>query len=59
MSIQALAFHAEENAVNPLNPAAGGRDLPMAPEAYGVIALCVLLALLLVTFAFRNMGARH
>ena len=59
MSIQALVLHAEENGVNPVNPAAGGQELPMPPEAFGIIALCILLALLLVTFAFRNMAARH
>ena len=31
----------------------------VAPEAVGALALGVLIALLLVTFAFRNVGNRH
>ena len=59
MSIQALAFHAEENGVNPVNPAAGGQELAMPPLAFGIVALCILLGMLLITFGFRNIGQRH
>jgi hypothetical protein len=34
-------------------------SLPMSPLAYGLIALGSLLALLLVTWAFRSVGTRH
>ncbi len=34
-------------------------QLPVHPVMYGVIALVVLLFLLLVTFAFRNVNTRH
>ncbi|PPK94162.1 hypothetical protein CLV92_10861 [Kineococcus xinjiangensis] len=58
MSIQALVFHAEENGASTINAAAGHQEA-LPALAYGVIALCILMALLLITFAFRNMGARH
>ncbi|GAA4965380.1 hypothetical protein [Kineococcus glutinatus] len=38
---------------------AEGTELPMSPLAFGIVAMCVLVALLLVTFAFRNTGSRH
>lgn len=34
-------------------------ELPIAPTAYGVIAFVGLIALLLVTYAFRSVGKRH
>ncbi len=41
----------------PENP--GHTELPMAPEAYGLIALAVFAVLLLITWAFRSTGSRH
>ncbi len=37
----------------------GHTELSMAPAAYGLIALAVFAALLLVTWAFRSVGSRH
>lgn len=34
-------------------------ELPIPPEAYGLIAFAALMALLFVTFAFRSVGTRH
>lgn len=34
-------------------------SLPMSPIAYGLSTLGVLLALLVVTWAFRSVGTRH
>lgn len=34
-------------------------ELPIPPEAYGLIAFAGLMALLFVTFAFRSVGTRH
>lgn len=34
-------------------------ELAMPPIWYGIIALSVLMAALLVTYAFRNIGARN
>ena len=34
-------------------------DLPMSPVGYGLVAFGTLLALLLVTYAFRSVGTRH
>lgn len=34
-------------------------EIPMPAEAYGLLALGGLLALLLVTMAFRSVGTRH
>ncbi|MBO1750726.1 hypothetical protein J4G33_02805 [Actinotalea sp. BY-33] len=33
--------------------------LPMAPEAFGLVAFGALMALLAVTYAFRSVGTRH
>ncbi|NAZ87167.1 hypothetical protein [Kineococcus indalonis] len=33
--------------------------LPMAPIAFAIVAGCILLAMLLVTWAFRSVGNRH
>lgn len=33
--------------------------LPVSPVVFGLTALGVLVALLLVTFAFRSVGTRH
>jgi hypothetical protein len=33
--------------------------LPIPPAGFGLIAFGVLIALLAVTFAFRNVGSRH
>jgi hypothetical protein len=35
------------------------RELAVEPIWFGVISLAVLTGLLVVTFAFRNVGARH
>ena len=37
----------------------GGRELPMPPLAFGLMAFCFLLGLLALTFAFRSVGKRH
>ncbi len=37
----------------------GARHLPMPPLAFGLIAFCLLLGLLAVTWAFRSVGKRH
>jgi len=34
-------------------------DLPFSPVVFGITAFGVLIALLLVTFAFRSVGTRH
>jgi len=34
-------------------------ELPIPPIAYGLLTLGALLALLLVTFAFKSSGTRH
>ncbi|MGP7961233.1 hypothetical protein ACTVCO_10570 [Sanguibacter sp. A247] len=34
-------------------------ELPIPPIAYGLLTLAALLALLLVTFAFKSSGTRH
>ena len=34
-------------------------EIPMRAEAYGLIALGSLMALLALTFAFRSIGNRH
>jgi hypothetical protein len=34
-------------------------ELPFSPPVYGVVAFGVLVGLLLVAFAFRNVGSRH
>jgi hypothetical protein len=34
-------------------------ELPIAPEAFGLIAFGGLMFLLLVTWAFRSVGSRH
>ena len=57
MSIQALALHAEETAGHV--GANAGHEVVVPPLAFGVVALCILMALLLITFAFRNLGSRH
>ena len=36
-----------------------GSELPFSPVVFGVAAFGALLALLLVTFAFRSVGTRH
>ncbi|WP_432571349.1 hypothetical protein [Kineococcus sp. SYSU DK005] len=33
--------------------------LPMAPIAFGIVAMCILLGMLLVTWGFRSVGNRH
>ena len=35
------------------------RELSIPPIGYGLVSLAVLLGLLVVTFAFRNIGARN
>lgn len=34
-------------------------ELPVAPLGYGILTLTALVAMLLVTFAFRSVGHRH
>jgi hypothetical protein len=48
MAIQLLAAAAEE-----------GPELPISPQAFGLLALGVFAALLAVTWAFRSVGKRH
>ncbi len=38
---------------------AAHQELPIPPLAYGLIAFGALMALLLVTYAFRSVGTRH
>ncbi|MCI3925623.1 hypothetical protein MO973_36030 [Paenibacillus sp. TRM 82003] len=33
--------------------------LPMAPIAFAIVAACIMLAMLLVAWAFRSVGTRH
>jgi hypothetical protein len=35
------------------------RHLPIPPWGFAVLALCVFLVLLVVTFAFRSSGTKH
>ena len=35
------------------------RELPMPAGAFGLLAIAVFVALLLVTFAFRSVSTRH
>jgi hypothetical protein len=35
------------------------RHLPIPPVGFAIIALCVFLVLLVVTFAFRSSGTKH
>jgi len=40
--------------------AEGGQGFgELAPIGYGILALVILVALLIVTFAFRSVGTRH
>jgi hypothetical protein len=39
--------------------AEAARELPIPPLGFGILALAVFAALLLVTFAFRSVGNRH
>jgi hypothetical protein len=34
-------------------------ELPISPEAFGVLGFAMLMGLLFVTFAFRSVGTRH
>ena len=34
-------------------------ELPIPPEAYGVLAFAALISLLFITYAFRSVGTRH
>lgn len=36
-----------------------GAELPFAPAVFGVVAFGVLMALLLITYAFRSVWTRH
>ena len=36
-----------------------GGSLPMPPIAFAIVAICILLAMLLTTWAFKNTGSRH
>ncbi len=47
------ALHAAEAA------AEHSSDLPFAPEVFGLAGFGALIALLLVTYAFRSVGTRH
>lgn len=33
--------------------------LPFPPLAFGIIAICILMSLLIVTWAFKSVGTRH
>ncbi|WP_432482325.1 hypothetical protein [Kineococcus esterisolvens] len=33
--------------------------LPMSPIAFAIVAMCALLAMLIVTWAFKSVGNRH
>ncbi|WP_337059456.1 hypothetical protein [Kineococcus sp. G2] len=33
--------------------------LPMAPIAFAIVAACIMLAMLLIAWAFRSVGNRH
>jgi hypothetical protein len=35
------------------------RELPFPPVVFGIGAFCGLVAMLLITYAFRNAGSRH
>ena len=35
------------------------RDLPFPPIVFGIGAFVGLVAMLLITYAFRNVGSRH
>ncbi|QTE28636.1 hypothetical protein [Pengzhenrongella sicca] len=39
--------------------AAGAHELPFEPAVFGVLGFGGLVALLLVTYAFRSVGTRH
>ena len=54
MSIQALVALALDTSEE-----TAGAQLPMPPVAFGIVCLRIFIALLLVTFAFRNIGQRH
>mgnify|MGYP007022349425 CR=1 FL=1 len=34
-------------------------ELPIPPEAFGLLAFSGLMGLLFVTYAFRSLGSRH
>ncbi|SNS50921.1 hypothetical protein SAMN06309944_0570 [Micrococcales bacterium KH10] len=34
-------------------------ELPFPPVAFGIVAFCGLVALLAITYAFRNAGTRN
>lgn len=34
-------------------------ELPFSPVVFGIVGFGVLIALLLVTYAFRSVGTRH
>ncbi|WP_369055748.1 hypothetical protein [Kineococcus terrestris] len=34
-------------------------SLPIPPTAFGIVAICILMSMLLVTWAFRSVGQRH
>ncbi|MEV7972267.1 hypothetical protein [Cellulomonas sp. NPDC089187] len=36
-----------------------GNELPFSPVVFGLAGFGVLIALLLVTYAFRSVGTRH
>lgn len=47
--LTAAAAHAEETAI----------ELAIPPAAIGILAMSGFVLLLIVTFAFRNVGTRH
>ena len=58
MSMQALALYALQTSEN-AEAVGPVRELPMPPLAFGIVTMCILMAMLLITFGFRNMGQRH
>ena len=52
-----LALHAI--ALQAAREEQGHTELPMPPVAFGIVAMCIFIALLLITFAFRHAGTRH
>ncbi|MFB9378235.1 hypothetical protein ACFFKU_08730 [Kineococcus gynurae] len=47
------------SAANQAEEAHAGVDLPMAPVAFGIVAICILMGMLIATMGFRSVGTRH
>ena len=48
-----------EVAADSRTPVGEGGELPFPAPVFGLVAFGLLMFLLLVTFAFRNVGKRH